>query len=179
ETDAPGTYHASSLALTGVLSGNSSIRQDLPLATWLVPTGEALKLVYRTPGGPNASAGGRDIVVDRVEFNATAGGTLDWEPGNTIMGDAPAPGPGHILQRDANCTDTNQPADFSLGVEPGLPANAPPTVTITSPTNGQALPAAGAVSLTWTISYAVFCLKKKHIRVNVTLRHHTITLLAD
>src|SRR5437899_3716367 len=166
ETDAPGTYHASSLALTGVLSANSSIRQDLPLATWLVPTGDALKLVYRNPGGPNASAGGRDIVVDRVEFNATAGGTLDWEPGNTIMGDAPAPGPGHILQRDANCTDTNQPSDFSLGVEPGLPANAPPTVTITSPTNGQALPAAGAVTLTWTISYAVFCLKKKRRKPN-------------
>src|SRR5256712_182803 len=74
ETDAPGTYHASSLALTSVLSANSSIREDLPLATWLIPTGDALKLVYRNPGGANASAGGRDIVVDRVEFNATAGG---------------------------------------------------------------------------------------------------------
>ena len=179
ETDAPGTYHASSLALTGALSANSSVRQDLPLATWLIPTGDSLKLVYRNPGGPNASAGGRDIVVDRVEFNASAGGTLDWEPGNTIMGDAPAPGPGHILQRDANCTDTNQPSDFSLGVEPGLPANAPPTVTITSPTNGQALPAAGAVTLTWTMSDDVFLASYLHVWVNVTIGNQTIPLLAD
>src|SRR3989441_191431 len=179
EADAPGTYHASSLALTGVLSANSSIREDLPLATWLIPTGDALKLVYRNPGGANASAGGRDIVVDRVEFNATAGGTLDWEPGNTIMGDAPAPGPGRILQRDANCTDTNRPADFSLGLEPGLPANGPPTVTITSPTNGQALPAAGAVTLTWTMSDDVFLASYLHVWVNVTIGNQTIPLLAD
>ena len=179
EADAPGTYHASSLALTGVLSANSSIREDLPLATWLIPTGDALKLVYRNPGGANASAGGRDIVVDRVEFNATAGGTLDWEPGNTIMGDAPAPGPGRILQRDANCTDTNRPADFSLGLEPGLPANGPPTITITSPTNGQALPAAGAVTLTWTMSDDVFLASYLHVWVNVTIGNQTIPLLAD
>ena len=179
ETDAPGTYHGSSLPLSGVLNANSTVRQDLPLPTWLMPTGDALKLVYRNPGGPNASAGGRDIVLDRVEFNATRGGTLDWEPGNTIMGDAPAPGPGRILERDANCTDTNQPGDFSLGIEPGLPANGPPTVTITSPTNGQAIPAAGAVTVTWTMSDDVFLASYLHVWVNVTVGNQTTALLTD
>lgn len=179
ETDAPSTYHGSSLPLSGVLNPNATIRQDLPLPTWLIPTGDALKLVYRNPGGPNASAGGRDIVVDRLEFNATRGGTLYWEPGNTIMGDAPAPGPGRILQRDANCTDTNQPGDFSVAIEPGLPANGPPTVTITSPTNGQALPAAGAVTLTWTMSDDVFLASYLHVWVNVTIGNQTTPLLTD
>src|SRR5207244_13560378 len=97
----------------------------------------------------------------------------------TLRGDAPARSPSHIRQRDANCTDTNQPADFSLGVEPRLPANAPPTVTITSPTNGQALPAAGAVTLTWTMSDDVFLASYLHVWVNVTIGNQMIPLLAD
>src|SRR5207244_3346200 len=83
ETDAPGTYHGTSLSLSGVLNAASTIRQDLPLPAWLASTGDALKLVYRNPGGVNASAAGRDVVVDRVEFNATRGGTLDWEPADS------------------------------------------------------------------------------------------------
>ncbi len=179
ETDAPGAYHGSSLSLSGVLNPSSTILQDLPLPTWLASTGDALKLVYRNPGGVNASAGGRDVVVDRVEFNATRGGTLDWEPGNTVMGDAPAPGPGRILERDASCTDTNQPSDFTIGIEPGLPSNGPPTVAITMPTNGQALPAAGAVTLTWTMSDDVFLSGYLHVWVNVTIGNQTIPLLTD
>src|SRR3989442_229184 len=50
ETDAPGAYHGASLPLSGVLNRNSTVRQDLPLATWLISTGDALKLVYRNPG---------------------------------------------------------------------------------------------------------------------------------
>lgn len=179
ETDAPGTYHGSSLPLSGVLNPASTIRQDLPLPNWLTPTGDALKLVYRNPGGVNASAAGRDIVVDRLEFNATRGGTLYWEPGNTIMGDAPAPGPGRILERDASCTDTNRPTDFTLGIEPGLPANGPPTIAITMPTNGQALPAAGSVTLSWTMSDDVFLSAYLHVWVNVTIGNQTIPLLTD
>src|SRR2546421_364677 len=129
ERDAPGTYHGGTLDLTGVLAATSSLRVDLSSPSWLTSTGDALKLVYRNPGGGAATAGGRDIVVDRVEFNATQSGTLNWEPGNTVMGDAPAPGPGRILQRDTPCTDTNDPRDFTLGIEPGLPANGPPTAS--------------------------------------------------
>jgi len=179
ETDAPGTYHGSSLSLSGVLNPASTIRQDLPLSTWLTSTGDALKLVYKNPGGVNASAAGRDIVVDRVEFNATRGGTLDWEPGNTIMGDAPAPGPGRILERDSTCTDTNQPSDFTIEIEPGLPPNGAPTVSLTSPTNGQALPAAGAVTIAWTMSDDIFLSGYLRVWVNVTIGTQTIALLTD
>ena len=177
ETDARGTYHGSSLSLSGVLNPASTVRQDLPLPTWLTATGDALKLVYRNPGGVNASAAGRDVVVDRVEFNATRGGTLDWEPGNTIMGDAPAPGPGRILERDSICTDTNQPSDFTIGLEPGLPPNGPPIVTLTTPTNGQAVPAAGTFTIAWTMSDDVFLSSYLLVWVNVTVGTQTIPLL--
>ncbi len=179
ETDAPGTYHGSSLPLSGVLNPMSTIRQDLPLPTWLTSTGDALKLVYRNPGGVNASAAGRDVVADRVEFNATRDGTLDWEPGNTIMGDAPAPGPGRILERVAGCADTNQPSDFAIAMEPGLPPNGPPTVSLTTPTNGQALPAAGAFTITWTMSDDIFLSSYLRVWLNVTIGAQTISLLTD
>src|SRR5436309_8384100 len=179
ETDAPGTYHGTSLSLSGVLNAASTIRQDLPLPTWLASTGDALKLVYRNPRGMNASAAGRDVVVDRVEFNATRGGTLDWEPGNTILGDAPAPGPGRILERDSTCTDTNQPSDFTIGLEPGLPPNGPPTVTLTIPTNGQPVPAAGVFIIAWTMSDDVFLSSCPPVWVNVTIGTQTIPLLNE
>ena len=94
EVDAPGTYYGGNLTLNGTIAGGSEARVNLTSPFSLVPTGDALKLVYRNPGGASASAGGRDIVIDRLEYNATANGTLDWQPGNTIMGNAPAPGPG-------------------------------------------------------------------------------------
>ena len=125
-----------------------------------------------------AAAGGGDIVVDRVEFNATRGGTLTWEPGNTIMGDASAPGPGRILQR-TNCQDTNQPQDFTLAVEPGLPANGAPTVAIVVPAPGQNVPAATAVTLTWTMSDDVFLSGYLHVWANVTIGNATIGLVSD
>src|SRR5207245_10248487 len=59
------------------------------------------------------------------------------------------------------------------------PATARPTVTIPSPTNGQALPAAGAVTLTWTMSDDVFLASYLHVWVNVTIGNQTIPLLAD
>src|SRR5207247_5489166 len=138
ERDAPGTYHGGSISLAGVLGASSKVRTNLTSPSWLSVDGDALKLVYKNPGGAAAPAGGRDVVVDRVEVNATSGGTLTWEPGNTIMGDAPAPGPGRILQRDAACTDPNDPADFSLATEPGVPAKGPPPgVAIIVPSPGQ------------------------------------------
>src|SRR5207245_3606385 len=94
ELDTPGTYQGARFSLTGVLGATGIARQDLPSSTWLTATGDALKLVYRNPGGTAASAGGRDIVVDGVELNATSRGTLSWEPGNTSLRDAAARGPG-------------------------------------------------------------------------------------
>lgn len=179
ELDRLGTYHGPTTALSGVVNATAKARRDLPSATWLTATGDALKLVYRNPGGAGASAGGLDIVVDRVEFNATLGGTLNWEPGNTIMGDAPAPGVGQILQRDGSCTDSNQPSDFSLAREPGIPANSNLTVTVTVPTPGQSVPAATAVTFSWTISDDIFATAQLRVWANVTIGNQVIPLLAD
>jgi len=179
ERDAPGTYHGGTLDLTGVLAATSSLRVDLSSPSWLTSTGDALKLVYRNPRGGAATAGGRDIVVDRVEFNATRDGTLYWEPGNTILGDAPAPGPGQILERDAACTDTNDPRDFTLQIEPGLPPNGPPTVAIVVPAAGQQIPAATAVTFTWTMSDDLFVNDYLHVWANVTIGNEIIALVVN
>jgi hypothetical protein len=144
-----------------------------------MPTGDALKLVYRNPGGGAAAAGGRDVVVDRLEFNATRNGTLFWEPGNTIMGDAPAPIPGRILQRDASCTDTNDPRDFTLATEPGIAAAQPPTVSITLPAAGQQVFAASSVTFSWTMSSDVFQTSYLHVWANVTIGTQVIRLVSD
>ena len=180
ERDALGTYHGGSISLAGVLGASSKVRTNLTSPSWLSVGGDALKLVYKNPGGAAAPAGGRDVVVDRVEFNATSGGTLTWEPGNTIMGDAPAPGPGRILQRDAACTDTNDPADFSLATEPGVPAKGPPpAVAIIVPSPGQTLEAATSVTFSWTVSDEVFVSSYLHVWANVTIGNETIPLLTD
>ena len=179
ERDAPGTYHGGSVSLANVLTAATSANVTLPSASWLTPSGDALKLVYKNPGGASASAGGRDIVVDRVEFNASSSGTLTWEPGNTIMGDAPAPGPGRILQRDAACTDTNNPQDFTLATEPGLLANGPPTVAIVVPSSGQTFEAGTSIAFSWTLSDDVFVSSYLHVWANVTIGNETIPLLAD
>src|SRR6266571_5306404 len=178
EVDRPGTYHGPSLSLTGTIPAQSPLRVNLSLPLSLIPTGDALKLVYRNPGGAGATAGGGDIVVDRVEFNRTSGGTLTWEPGNTILGDAPAPTVGRILERDAACTDSNSPQDFSLGIEPGLPANQPPTLTIQSPTDGQTFQAASAVTFAWTMSDDIFMNADLLVWANVTIGNVTTPLLA-
>ena len=179
ERDAPGSYHGGSLGLTGVAAPISSVRINLTSPSWLTPTGDALKLVYRNPKGGAATGGGQDIVVDRVEFNATRNGTLSWEPGNTILGDAPAPGPGQILQRDGSCTDTNDPRDFSLALEPGIPASGRPTVAIVLPASGQQVPAATMVTFTWTMSDDVFINAYLHVWANVTIGNETIPLVVD
>jgi hypothetical protein len=95
------------------------------------------------------------------------------------MGDALAPGPGQILQRDSSCTDTNSAQDFSLAIEPGTPANGSLTVTIVVPTPGQQVPAATAVTFSWTMSDDVFLNDYLHVWANVTIRNETIPLLVD
>src|SRR2546430_6106246 len=179
ERDAPGSYHGGSLSLTGVAAPISSVRVNLSSPSWLTPTGDALKLVYRNPKDGAATASGQDIVVDRVEFNATRNGTLFWEPGNTILGDAPAPGPGQILQRDASCTDTNHPQDFTIAIEPGTGADGHSTVAITVPSPGQQIPAATVVTFTWTMSDDVFLNVYLHVWANVTIGNETIPLVVD
>ncbi len=178
QRDAPGTYYGANLSLAGALAVGTTVRENLTAAFGLVPSGDALKLVYRNPGGGGASAGGMDIVVDRVEFNASVGGTLDWQPGSTVMGSAPAPGPGRILERSPSCADTNSPSDFHLAIEPGLPPSAPPIVTILAPVSGQNLQGGQVFTLSWSIADAVFVTSYIDVWVNVTVNGVTTTLVA-
>ncbi len=93
---------------------------------WFIPTGDNVKLVWNNTPGPNAPFGGNDIIVDRVEFNASTGGTLFWEPGNTNQNDEIAPGNGFQINRSASCRDTNSRVqDFFLTSE-GLRQNKKP-----------------------------------------------------
>jgi len=168
QVDRPGTYAGPVVNLTGTVPPLGQLRVDLGSTSYLNATGEAIKLVYHNPGGANAAAGGRDIVVDRVEYNATRGGTLSWSPGNTIMGDAPAPGPGRILERSPACADTDDPADFILATEPGLPPNGAPTVAIVAPSLGQTLVAGQPFLVTWLMSDDVFATSTLRVWVNVS-----------
>ncbi|HYM40485.1 MAG TPA: hypothetical protein VEY12_10180 [Thermoplasmata archaeon] len=177
QRDAPGTYFGGNFSLAGALPADSIIRVNLTDAFGLVPTGDALKLLYRNPGGAGASAGGQDIVVNRVEFNATSGGTLDWQPGATILGSAPAPGPGQILERSPSCADTRSPSDFHLATEPGIPSVSSVAVTITAPTTGQNLPGGQVYTLQWTVTDDVFATKYVKVWVNLTVNGNTTHLL--
>ena len=178
QVDAPGTYYGGNQTLTGSLAAGAQALENLTPALPVVPTGDALKLVYRNPGGASASAGGLDIVVDRVEFNATAGGTLYWQPGATVMGSAPAPGPGEILERSSSCADTNSPSDFHLAPEPGLPAATSPVVAITAPGVGQSLSGGQTFTFRWNLTDNVFEGAYLRVWVNVTYQGTTTPLLA-
>ncbi len=178
EVDRPRTYHGDSFSLSGVIPKRSVLRENLSSASFLNATGDALKLVYRNPGGASASSQGQDIVVDRLEFNATTGGTLDWEPGNTIMGDAPAPGPGQILGRSPSCGDTNTPADFHLANEPGVPLSTNVSLRILAPAAGQTLTGGQSFTIQWSMSDDVFLTRYLRVWVNVTYGNVSYSLLA-
>ena len=178
QVDGPGTFYGGNFTLTGTVAADGEAQVNLTSPFSLIPTGDALKLVYRNPGGPGASAGGQDIVIDRLEFNAEAGGTLDWQPGNTTMGNAPAPGPGQILERSPFCSAAPAPASFQLAPEPGLPPTAPPTVVITAPTPGQNVQGGRAFTIQWTLSDPVFVASYLKVWVNVSYLGSTRTLLA-
>ncbi len=109
QKDIPGSYDG---PIVQVPSGTIDPYQRYHIITgsrdYFVETGDAVKLVWKNNASdPQAPFGGRDIVIDRVEFNATVGGTLDWEPGNTIMNDETAPDVGRQINRSATCRDTN------------------------------------------------------------------------
>lgn len=178
QVDRPGTYYGGNLTLTGSVASGSEALVNLTSPFSLIPTGDALKLVYRNPGGASAPAGGRDIVIDRLEFNATFDGTLDWQPGNTILGDALAPGPGQILERVPFCSPTPAPAAFQLATEPGLPPSSVPTVTITAPTAGANVQGGQLYTIRWTMSDSVFVSSYLRVWVNVTVQGTTTTLLS-
>ena len=118
---------ATQIFLSGTISETMYFYVDLGATDYLGPLGDELKLVWENPGGPGTPFGGMDVVVDRVEYNATAGGTHFGEPDNTIMPDANPPGPTFDIHRQPMPGfDTNDcSADFISGFEPGRPPAAP------------------------------------------------------
>ncbi len=130
QKDRSGGYDGPTHALSGTVRAGGRAYVDLG-AGFLTPTGDALKLVWTNPGGVGMPYSGSNVVVDRVEFNASAGGTLFWEPGNTAMTDAVAPGSGQEIHRNLACADTNKGSDFTAGTETGrLPQ---PAITVSYP----------------------------------------------
>ncbi len=178
QVDRPGTFYGGNLTLAGTVGGGSEARVNLTSPFSLIGTGDALKLVYRNPGGTAASEGGRDIVIDRVEFNATTNGSLYWQPGNTTMGNAPAPGPGQILERSSFCSAAPAPQAFVLAKEPGLPAAGPPTVTLLAPSAGENVQGGRTYTIRWNVSDPVFVASYLKVWVNVTVQGTTTALLA-
>ncbi len=178
QVDRPGTYYGGNFTLAGSAPAGGEVRVNLASGFVLTPTGDALKLVYRNPGGPEAAANGMDVVVDRVEFNASNGGTLSWQPGATIMGAAPSPGPGQILERSAGCADTNSPSDFHLAIEPGLQAATSPVVAIAAPSAGASVMGGQTYTVRWSMTSNVFAAKYLRVWVNLTLRGTTILLVS-
>jgi len=150
QKDVPGSANGPAVNLSGLVIPGASAYVDLGSPTFLVPAGDALKLAWRNPGGADAPAAGRDVIVDRVEFNATAGGALTWEPGNTIMTDAPAPGLGQQLRRSPQCADTNNGSDFVVVAETGRLL--PPGVTVQSPDGGEDWTGGSSHEIRYTIS---------------------------
>ena len=130
---------ASRVNLTGTVSETLYYYVDLGVTDYLDVDGDELKLVWENPGGPGTPFSGMDVVVDRVEFNATTGGTHYGEPDNTIMPDAIAPVFSFEIHRQPTAgSDTNDCAvDFLQAAVSGRPPNPPYPLTVD--TGGQAL----------------------------------------
>lgn len=148
--DVPGSYNGFTQVLSGIINPGALLYVNLTGSLTMTVTGDNLKLVWDN-AGPAFSA--TDIIIDRVEFNQTGGaGTLFWEPGNTLMTDAPAPGLGQEIRRSLACGDTNSnSADFTIAPETGRPGtNTAPTVTLTAPDGGQVWTGGTSHPITWT-----------------------------
>ncbi|MCK4949717.1 MAG: carboxypeptidase regulatory-like domain-containing protein [Thermoplasmata archaeon] len=129
---------ATRMNLTGTISETLYFYVDLGATDYLDVDGDELKLVWENPGGPGTPFSGMDVVVDRVEFNATVGGTHYGEPDNTIMPDAVAPIFGNEIRRQPTAgSDTNDcSVDFLPHMVTGRPPNPPYPLTVE--TGGQA-----------------------------------------
>ncbi|MGI0149907.1 MAG: hypothetical protein ACREDF_10305, partial [Thermoplasmata archaeon] len=84
-----------------------------------------------------------------------------------------------ILQRDPTCADTNEPVDFTIANEPGLPTNGPPTVSILSPAPGESVPAGTTFTFRWTLADDVFVTDYLQVWANLTIGNQTISLVSD
>ncbi len=112
---------------TGTIGPYKKYFVDMGSLNYFDEAGDNLRLVWKNTPGPTAAFGGNDIVLDRVEFNKTpTGGALNWEPGNTIMNNEPAPDRGFQINRSTSCRDTNS-VQRDFFVDPEQRQNDPPT----------------------------------------------------
>ncbi len=124
--------------LTGISNTTAYFYANLT-AIDLNGCGDELKLVW-TNTGP--AFGGRDIVVDRVEWNATVGGCHFTEPDNTIATDATAPATGFAIHRTGTgiifADDTNDNAvDFVTDTPWPRPVIGAPVLAWDIPAGGE------------------------------------------
>jgi DNA-binding transcriptional ArsR family regulator len=121
QKDVPGSYMGPIVQIpSGTIEPFRHYYVNTGSLNYFVETGDAVKLVWKNnASNPQAPYGGKDIILDRVEFNKTpTGGTLNWETGNTIMINEPAPDRGFQINRSAACRDTNSAQrDFFLNME--------------------------------------------------------------
>lgn len=130
-------------------------------------SGDELKLVWNNPNIPNAPFGGNNVVVDRVEYNATVGGTHFGEPDNTTMLDADAAGPGFEIYRVVEGQDTNDCfVDFGIQAEsPWFPVM--PAQVVVTATHDPLFP--NDIKLNWTAvasAYGYFVYRDLPIDLN-------------
>jgi hypothetical protein len=108
--------------MTGVIPASGLYYADIFAVDFLNVNGDELKLVWKNSG---TAFGGNDIVVDRIEFNASTGGTHYGVPDNTridylVEDDAAAPGSGEEMYRTSMGQDTDDcSADFGIQAETG------------------------------------------------------------
>lgn len=123
-----GHIHGAQIDLVGEISMMGYLYVDLGSSDFLDPGGDELKLVWRNPGGNRTPFAGRDVVVDRIEFNATWNGTHYGEPDNTMMRDAYGPYWGYEIHRyPFPGSDTNDCAvDLMIAMETGRGMRVPP-----------------------------------------------------
>ena len=149
QKDVPGGFAGPTVSPVGTVGANGRTFIDLGSLTFLNGNGDAVKLVFRNPGGTDSSFGGADVIVDRVEFNATGGGgALTWEPGNTILSNALAPGIGEEIHRSSQCADTNSGSDFTVGPESGRA----PVVEMLSPIGGERWSGGSTHDIRWNMT---------------------------
>jgi len=117
-----GKTHGATVNFTGVIPASSLYYVDLLATDFLDPNGDELKLVWKNS---RTAFGGNDIVVDRIEFNASTSGTHYGVPDNTrtdylVEDDATAPSVGEEMYRLTIGQDTNDClVDFEIQTETG------------------------------------------------------------
>jgi hypothetical protein len=135
-----GVLNGPTQTFTGVSNATANFYANLTNpAMDLDPCGDELKLVWSNMG---PAFGGMDIVVDRVEWNATVGGTHFTEPDNTIMTDAAPPVCSESIRRTGTfpvyADDTNDNAvDFIVDSPWPRPIPSAPVLTWNVPDGSE------------------------------------------